>query len=328
MGGDFAPEETVRGAVEAAKKGDVAVLLVGDPDAVNRELGRLPGAEKLPLKVIPSEGVVEEGESPTSAYRSKPKASIFVATHLVKQEMAKAVVSMGSSGATIAAATVLLGTFEGIDRPCLGGPIIGFAPNTIILDVGTNVDCRPHLLAKFAALGTAMSRVLHQVDRPRVALLSVGIEQGKGNRLVKETTDLLQSTSLHFIGNVEASDLPYGRAEVVIVDGFTGNVVMKLTEALGERIADHLREALSGTVGDPELKSMAERIYNLTNPVEAYGGGPLFGVKGIAIVGHGKSKSGAVANAVRLARESAAAGLIEGCQRELGRVSAAVGNSG
>lgn len=326
MGGDFAPAETVAGAVDAAKKGGVAVLLVGDPQAVGGELKKHEGAERLPLKVIPAEGFVAEGESPAAAFRSKPKASIFVATYLVKQGMAKAVVSMGSSGATVAAATVTLGTFPGIARPCLGGPIIGFAPNTLILDVGTNVDCRPVQLAHFAALGTAVARLLYGVDKPRVALLSVGAEEGKGNRLVKETTTLLKGTALNFVGNVEGNDLPLGKADVVIVDGFTGNVVMKLTESLGERIAQLVSEQLKDRVEAGALKAVTDEIYNQANPVEAYGGGPLFGVKGVAIVGHGKSKAHAVSRAIHTARTSATVGLIEGCARELERVQAVVGS--
>lgn len=320
MGGDFAPVETVAGAVDAARQGRVAVALVGDPDALKSELASHEGAERLPITVVPSEGLVTEGEPPVMAFRAKPRASIFVATGLVKEGHAEAVVSMGSSGATIAAATMMLGTYDGIERPCLGGPIIGMAPKTVLIDVGTNVDCRPQQLADFAALGAAMSRMLHKVENPRVAMLSIGAEEGKGNRLIKETADVLRKTSLNFIGNVEASDLPFGRAEVVVVDGFTGNVVMKLTEALGEVISGIVKRTLDGKLDPDEIEELSSHIYELTNPVEAYGGGPLFGVKGVAVVGHGKARAPAVSNAIRIARESVTRRFVEEGERALADV--------
>lgn len=301
MGGDFAPAETVAGAVDAAGKGGVSVAITGDRARLEAELARHDGADRLPIKVAPANGVIEEGESPASAFRSKPEASIFVATHLVREGHAKAVVSMGSSGATIAAATVMLGTYDGVERPCLGGPVIGLSPKTVIMDVGTNVDCRPGQLADFAALGAVMSKVVYGVEKPRVALLSIGAEEGKGNRLVKETAELLKSSPLRFIGNVEANHLPFEPAEVVVVDGFTGNVVMKLTEGLGEALSARLREHLADKMDPSEVDALASQVYELTNPVEFLGGGPLVGVKGISIVGHGKARAFAVSNALRLA---------------------------
>jgi glycerol-3-phosphate acyltransferase PlsX len=321
MGGDFAPSETVAGAVMAASKGGVAILLVGDPAAVQAELARHSAAAKLPLIPVASEGVVMEGEPPALAFRAKPKASIFVAAGAVKAGKAKALVSMGSTGATIAAATVVFGTMDGIERGALGGPIIGFAPKQVIIDLGTNVDTRPQMFVDFAALGSAMARVVLGAPEPRVAILSVGAEEGKGNRLVKEATDLIKQTSLRFIGNVEGHDLPFGRAEVVICDGFTGNVVMKLTEGLGEVVAREVEKKLGAT---PQSRELAKHLYDLLNVVEAYGGGPLFGVRGVAIVGHGRARAASVANAIATARLVIEKGYVEAAAAELAKIRSQV----
>ncbi|MBM3958202.1 MAG: phosphate acyltransferase PlsX [SAR202 cluster bacterium] len=325
MGGDFAPAETVAGAVLAMKQGGVALALVGDPAALKAELAKFPGSERLPAQIVPSEDVVREGEHPAMAFRSKPRASIFVATGVVKAGKARAVVSMGSTGATIAAATVLFGTFEGIDRAALGGPIIGTAPGTIVIDVGTNVECKPRQLADFAALGTAMSRILYGVESPRVAILSVGAEEGKGNKLVLEATPLLKQSGLNFIGNVEGTDLPFGKAEIIVCEGFSGNVVMKLTEGLGEALANDLRSHLGGKLAADEVERIATRVYELTNRAEAYGGGPLLGVKGVAVVGHGRARAQAVANAIHTARKSVQNGFVEAAAKEVARLRGKLG---
>jgi glycerol-3-phosphate acyltransferase PlsX len=326
MGGDFAPAETVAGAAIAIRQGGVAVALVGDPPALQAELAKVPGAARLPMQVVPSEGVVREGEHPAMAFRTKPRASVFVAAGVVKAGKAKAVVSMGSTGATIAAATVLFGTFEGIDRAALGGPLIGTAPKTIIIDVGTNVECKARQLADFAALGTVMSRLLDGVESPRVAILSVGAEEGKGNRLVLETTPLLKQSGLNFIGNVEGHDLPFGKAEVVVCDGFSGNVAMKLTEGLGEALASDLRVQLNGKMAGDEVEKLAHRVFDLTNRVEAHGGGPLLGVKGVAVVGHGRARAPAVANAIQTARMAVVRGFVDEAAREIGRLRGKLGD--
>ena len=320
MGGDHGPAQTVAGAVDAARSG-TEVLLVGDRRAIETELAKLD-IERLPLRIVESDGVVSENEHPARAFKSRPNASIFVATRLLRDGEAKAVVSMGSTGASIAAATVLLGTFDGIERAALGGPIIGPSPNTVVIDLGTNVDARPRQLADFAALGTVMARVILDVENPRVAILSVGAEEGKGNRLVKETIGILKASGMNFIGNVEASDLPFGRADVVVCDGFVGNVMLKLTEALGEAISRDVRKRLAGSREGEEL---ADHIYNLTNRIETYGGGPLLGVRGVVIVGHGRSQASSIAKAIQTARTTVERGFVEEAQKEIARLRAAIG---
>ncbi|MBI4337895.1 MAG: phosphate acyltransferase PlsX [Chloroflexi bacterium] len=314
MGGDYGPQETVKGAIEAAKGGDVEVLLVGDPAALQAELEKHRVAA-LPVKVVPAEGVIQEGEHPVQALRQKPRASIVVAAGLVKQGAAQGFVTMGSTGAAMAAAALTFGLMEGIERPALGGPIIGLAPRTVIIDLGSSVDCRPSQLVSFAALGSAFAKTFLGVEQPRVALLSVGAEEGKGNRQAKETYELLKASGQNFVGNVEGHDLPLGRADVVVCDGFVGNILMKLTEGLGEGLAQHLRSRLGGRPADAE--AVAQEVYDLLNAVERAGGGPLLGVKGVAVVGHGRSRAPAVASALHTAMLAVQLRFVEKMYQEL-----------
>ncbi|MEK9674979.1 MAG: phosphate acyltransferase PlsX [Chloroflexota bacterium] len=321
MGGDHGPVVTVPAALKAIGEGGVAIALVGDAETIKAELDKYDTPAKQLVQIVPAEGVVEEGESPALAYRSKPKASVFVSAGVVKMGKAAGFVSMGSTGASIAAAQVVYGTLEGIDRGALGGPIIGYAPDTVIIDLGTNVDTRPRLLVDFAALGNVMSKHIYKKENPRIALLSVGSEEGKGNALVKETTDLLKATDLNFVGNIEPNNLPEGKAEVVLCDGFVGNVVLKLTEGLGSAVVNQVKEALGDS---EEANNLAQSIFEKFNILEAFGGGPLLGLNGLAIVGHGASGVDAIANAVRTAKYVISTGLIEAQQAELDRIRAEI----
>ena len=301
MGGDNAPSEVVRGAVQFAAAGQGQVMLVGDPEAVQSELGAYD-TSRLPIGVVPSEGVITEDESPALALRQKPRASILVATGMVRQGHADACVTMGSTGAAMAAGAVVLGLASGVERPALGGPVVGVAPNTCILDLGTNVDCRPRQLLSFGAIGDVFARTFFGSDDPRIALLSVGAEAGKGNRQVRETTELFEKSGLNFIGNIEANDLPKGAAEVVVCDGFVGNIVMKLTEGLGQQLSEHLRSRLDGVIPSEDLASLLQEFYDMNNVVESRGGGPLFGVNGVSVVGHGSARADAVERALGMAK--------------------------
>ena len=321
MGGDHGPAEIVAGAVQAARQGDVQVMLVGDIERVQSELARYD-IGKLPISAVPSDGVITEEEPPALALRQKPRASILVATGMVKKGQADGCVTMGSTGAAMAAAAVVLGVIEGVDRPALGGPVIGLAPRTIIIDLGTNVDCRPAQLLSFAVIGNVFARQFWGVERPRVAMLSVGAEAGKGNRQVRETSDLLAKSGLDFIGNVEADDLPRGHADVVVCDGFVGNIVMKLVEGLGKGLSDHLRERLRGKLTEAELDELVRDVYELNNVVETMGGGPLFGVNGVSVVGHGHARADAVQRAIGTARLVVESGFIGKLNEELAQVRA------
>ncbi len=300
MGGDHGPPVTVPAALKAIGNGGVAVALVGDPTAIEAELVKYDTPAKKLVQIVPAEGVIPEGANPAMALRAHPRASVLVAAGAVKAGKVEAFVSMGSTGASIAAGTVLLGTVDGVERGALGGPIIGYAPDTVIIDLGTNVDTRPVQLVDFAALGSLMSRLIYGKTNPRVALLSVGSEEGKGNAQVKATTELLRNSSLNFIGNVEPQDLTDGggKAEVVVCDGFVGNIVLKLTEGLGRAIVKNIRSALPPS---PEVDALAEEVFSRTNMLAVFGGGPLLGLKGAAIVGHGSSGVDAIAGAIATA---------------------------
>lgn len=325
MGGDNAPAAIIEGAVAAAKEGGIQIMLVGDMDIIQPELAK-HDADKLPIALVPSEGVVVEGEQPARSLRQKPRASILVATGIVKQGHADASVSMGSTGAAMAAAAFVLGTIEGIDRPTLGGPVIGVAPHTLILDLGTNLDCRPSQLLSFAVIGDVYVRQFWNIERPRVAILSVGSEAGKGNRQVHETSELLEQSGLNFIGNVEGNDLPQGKADVVVCDGFVGNIVMKLTEGLGQVLTGHMRKRLEGKLSPADLEQVAKELYDINNVVEMHGGGPILGVNGVSIVGHGSADAAGVQRAIRTAKTTVDIEFISKLNEALGKVRAKVGD--
>ncbi len=318
MGGDYGPPETVAAAVAAVTegRGRVAVLLVGDPEAVQPELERQAG-QGLPIKLIPSEGVILDSESPMQALRAKPKASALVGVGMVKEGIADAFVTMGSTGATMAASALLLGMMEGLERPALGGPIIGYAPNTVLIELGSSIDCRPSQLVDFAALGVAFSRTYLEVAEPRVGILSVGEEESKGNRQTREAFALFQASGLNFVGNVEGHDLGAGKADVVVCDGFVGNILLKTIEGLGDGLSKYITERLSGHVSGEDAAAIGRDLYDLLNRTEYNGGGPLFGIKGNVVVGHGRSSAAGIARAVNTAARLCETGLNGKMEEEL-----------
>lgn len=319
MGGDQGPEVIVAGAVQAFKEGDGIIILVGDEAAIKRELAK-HDVKDLPITIVPSEGVITEDDHPARALRQKPKASILVTTNMVKEGYADASVTMGSTGAAMAAATVLLGLAKGIDRPALGGPIIGLAPRTVVIDLGSNVDCRPGQLVKFGVIGSVFARQSWGYKDPRIALLSVGAETVKGNRQVRETAELFSKSDLNFIGNIEANDIFSEKADVVVCDGFVGNIVMKLTEGMGQAIADHLKVRLTGKLQDADMRQITSEIFELNNPLETFGGAPLFGVNGVSVIGHGRSKANAVRLAIKTAKETVENNFITKLNEELSQL--------
>jgi glycerol-3-phosphate acyltransferase PlsX len=323
MGGDFGPPETVAGAVIAVAAGGLHVLLVGDPAEIQAEIDR-QSAQNLPLTIVASEDVIRDGESPLQALRAKPKASAIVGVGLVKQELADAFVTMGSTGAAMAASAFGLGMMPGIERPGLGGPMYGLAPKTVLIEMGSSIDCRPSQLINFAALGVAFARTYLEVPNPRVALLSVGSEDTKGNKQTKEAFPVFQQSGLNFIGNVEGHDLSVNTADVVICDGFVGNILLKTLEGVGVTMAAYIKERLSGLMSEADATAVSQDVYALLNRTEHTGGGPLFGIKGNVIVGHGRARapgiSGAIATAKRLGELSLNAKMAE----ELAAIRASV----
>lgn len=308
MGGDHAPGEIVAGALRAREELGVEVLLVGDPHRVEAALQHHSSAASL--EIVPAEGTVEMGEEPLSSLKRKPKASINVAMELVKQKQADAVVSAGHSGAAMAAALLRLGRLKGIDRPAIGAvfPTLIAGKPVIVLDVGANVDCRPKFLEQFAVMGSVYSEYVLGVPDPKVGLLNIGEEECKGNELALRAHQLLQENAhISFIGNAEGRDVLSGRFDVIVCDGFVGNVLLKFAEAIGEVALQILREELPqgmhGKLGTSLLKPNLRRIKQRMDHAE-HGGGLLLGVDGICIISHGSSQAPSIFNAIRLAREA------------------------
>ena len=320
MGGDFAPEEMVKGAVQVIDSLNAELILVGDPEPVQQELSKYDVADK-PITIFPSDGKIGDDEHPVQALRQKPKASVVVATQLVKQGQADVIVSMGSTGGAMASSVLALGLMDGLERPCLGGPFLGLAPNTVLVDIGSNLDCRPRLLLSFGVLGAAFARTYMGIENPRVALLSVGSEAAKGNRQVQESYQLFQDSRLNFVGNVEGMDFFTNKADVIICDGFVGNILIKFTEGLGGALADHLKKTLSQVMPDDAVDKIASDLWETTNRPRTVGGGPLFGVNGAVVLGHGSCRAEGVAGAITTAVRYVNVGLVDIMRTELATIT-------
>ncbi|BBD55328.1 phosphate acyltransferase PlsX [Planktothrix agardhii] len=309
MGGDHAPADIVAGALMAQEKWDVEVLLVGDPDQIEAALKH--HHSKLPLsQIIPAEGMIEMHEEALSALKRKPKASINVAMNLVRQKKADAVVSAGHSGAAMASALLRLGRLPGIDRPAIGAVLPTMKPDSpvLVLDVGANVDCRPKFLEQFAVMGSIYSRYVLGTSEPKVGLLNIGEESCKGNDLAIRTYQLLENhPEIAFNGNAEGRDVLTGKFDVIVCDGFVGNVLLKFAEGVGEAVLQMLKEELTSglqaKLGTTLLKPSLMRFKQRVDHVE-HGGALLLGVAGVCIISHGSSKAATIANAVRLAKEA------------------------
>ena len=310
MGGDHAPREIVRGAVDYALKSSDEVSLVGDVPRLERELAAY-GKGMLPnIHLVDAPEVVEMGEHPATALRTKRRSSIMVATDLVRDGDADAVVSAGSTGATMAAAVFRLGRIDGIDRPALPAHMATATGPVLLLDVGANVDSDPENLVQFAAMGAIFAEHVLHVRNPRIGLLNIGEEVEKGDELAREAHAKLAALDLHFVGNVEAHDMIAHRADVVVCDGFVGNVVIKFFEGITSFIFRALREDLQhGPLAPLALLALKPGFDRMRArfDYEGYGGAPLLGVKGVSIVTHGRAKARMIENAIRVASESAEA---------------------
>lgn len=305
MGSDNHPVPDVEGAVQAAREYGVSILLVGKPEVIERELARHETAG-LSIEIVPASQVIEMREHPASAVKNKPDSSMVVGMNLVKEGRAAAFVSMGNTGGMLAAAIFRLGRIKGIKRPALSTVFPTMKGHTFLLDIGANADVKPEYLAQFALMGSVYAERVLGVPNPRVGLVSNGEEETKGSELVQAAHALLrQMPGINFIGNVEGRDIPLGKADVVVTDGFTGNVIIKVAEGFGKMMKSMIREELKGDplsmVGGLLAKRAFDRISERTNYAR-YGGAPLLGVDGIVIIGHGSSTAFAVKNAVRVAR--------------------------
>lgn len=307
MGGDRGPEELVSGAIMAASGSDVEISLIGDQDRLGSILATHSSSSSR-IHLVHASQVVGMDESPFDAIRKKKDSSIMKAFTLHKEGKVDAVVSAGNSGATLAAAIKLLGRLENVSRPGIAGIFPTLKGPVVMMDVGANVDCRSHHLFQFGVMAAAFSQVLFGLDRPRVGLLSIGEEGGKGNALVKKSHELFQQSSLNYIGNVEGRDTFQGDVDVMVCDGFVGNVCLKLSEGLAEAVMGMLGEEISKSfkaklgylLAKDAFVSFKKRV-----DYAEYGGAPLLGIRGNAIVCHGRSNAVAIKNAIRVASEMA-----------------------
>ncbi len=302
MGGDHGPEELIGGALLAVRQANLQVTLVGNQHILQAHLDRLRGGDKglSQIKIVHAAEVVEMGESPVEAIRRKKNSSVVVAFDLVRQGLADAAVSAGNSGATMAAAVRKLGRMEHVSRPGIASIFPTLKKPVVMMDVGANVDCRPQHLFQFAVMASAFSHIF-DINRPRIGLLSIGEEVGKGNTLVKETYARLAASSLNFVGNVEGRDVFQGNVDVIVCDGFVGNICLKLSEGLAEAamqmLKDEIMKSTAAKIGyflaRPAFRAFAKRV-----DYAEYGGAPLLGVNGIGIICHGKSSAEAIKNAI------------------------------
>ncbi len=309
MGGDFAPRAVVEGAVAAARELNVQPVLVGSARRVTEELRRLGSASTM--EVVDAAEVIEMHEHPAMALRRKRRSSILVAMEQVRDGKADAVVSAGHTGATMGAAQLILGRLPAIDRPAIAVilPAVTGAP-VILLDIGANVDCKPHNLVQFGVMGSIYAREILGVTRPRVGLLSNGEEDTKGNDLTIRAAEMLRSAEVAFAGNVEGKDLLFGAADVVVCDGFVGNVAVKASEGVLLALRELVRAELRGWRGrfwQLYLAPLRGRVHSIWSRLDyrEYGGAPLLGIDGVCVIAHGRSNPRAIRNAIRVAASAA-----------------------
>jgi glycerol-3-phosphate acyltransferase PlsX len=305
MGGDFGPAVVVEGAVTAAREFGLASVLVGDKAAVERELVRLK-AQDQPITVRHASQVVGMAEPPSHALRRKHDSSLRVAAELCKEGECQALVSAGNTGAAMAIGMYVLGVLPGVDRPAIAAALPSLSGYTILIDAGANVDPKPRHLFQFAVMGHVYSRDIVGKDNPRVGLLSVGVEEGKGNELTKEAFEELRHSSINFIGNIEGRDIYNGRCDVVVTDGFTGNVCLKVSESLAEMLTEMIRQEVGRDVFSLAGAVLSKRAFTRMKRRVDYtemGGAPLLGINGASIICHGASPVKAIKNAVRVAAE-------------------------
>ncbi len=326
MGGDYAPDEVVGGAVDAATALGVGITLVGPAERIHRVLGNR--ARGLPIEVVDAPEVIGMDEAPAMAVRKKRRASVVVALQQVRDGRASAVVTAGNTGAAMGAALVTLGRIPAVDRPAIAAilPTLGKTP-AILLDVGANVDCKPKHLLQFGVMGSVYAHRVLGIASPRVGILSIGEEAGKGNDLTIPAAELLRASGLNFVGNVEGRDFFSGHTDVIVCDGFIGNVVLKFGEGLALSLRQLLREELRGTPGVllglylAPLKRRGLRIWRRLDYRE-YGGAPLLGVDGVCIIAHGRSNAWAIRNAIRVAAEAAERHIVQPISAEMAAVEA------
>jgi glycerol-3-phosphate acyltransferase PlsX len=320
MGGDFAPQTIVEGAVLASKKYGLKVVLVGDEDQVSKELSKYP-TSKLPIYIHHAQNVVAMHDSPSVVLRRMKDTSIKVALDMAKEGQVNGVVSAGNSGAAMALAMYIFKKLEGVERPAIATIHPTPKGSTVLIDSGGNVDCKPFHLVQFAIMGDAYAKYMLRKEEPRIGVLSNGEEEGKGNELTREVHDILLKTDINYVGYVEGRDLNSGAVDVIVCDGFVGNVALKISEGLWETIHNILKwEAQDNIRAKVAYFLMGRAIRRLEKKVDysEQGGGPLLGINGNCVISHGHSNAKAVMNAILLASRLAKNKLNEHLMQELG----------
>lgn len=326
MGGDHAPRPEVEGAVLAARQFGVGILLAGQPQAVKHELAR-HAHKGLDIEIVPASEVITMRDAPMQAFRKKKDSSVHVATRLVRDAKADGLVSAGNTGAVMAVARFGLGTLESVDRAALAAPFPTIRGGvSVLLDVGANVDSKVEHLEQFAIMGEIYHRAIFGTRRPRVALLSIGEEEMKGNELTREAYNRFKQLPIHFVGNVEGREVFAGNVDVIVCDGFIGNVALKISEGVAQLIVTMLKSALQSTLSAQVGSLLSRRAYqDFKKKIDysEYGGAPLLGVRGVTVISHGSSNANAMKNAIRVAAGLARAKINEKIQQELTSVAAA-----
>ena len=323
MGSDRHPKPEVEGALLAARHYGVKVLLVGPEDLLRRELAGHPSARHLPVEVVNATEVIGMDEKAAQAVRSKRDSSMHVGLRLVKDKRAVGFATAGNTGAAMIAGKMVLGALPGVDRPALASVFptsAGKLKPSLLIDVGANVDSKPHNLAQFALMGEMYYHAIFKNPKPTVGLLSVGEEEVKGNELTRKAHALFKDLPINFVGNVEGRDLYNGKVDVIVCDGFVGNVALKISEGLVEAVRFLLKESLTSTITSQVGALLARKAFaNFGRKLDyaEYGGAPLLGLKGVAIVGHGRSNANAIKNAIRVAKEFYESGINTNIAKEL-----------
>jgi phosphate acyltransferase len=327
MGGDHAPRAEVEGAILAARELDVRIFLVGVEATVRHELNR-HRHRGLPIEIVNATEIITMTDSPSHAFRRKKDSSLHVAAKLIRDGKAEALVTAGNTGAAMTVARFVLGTLPSVDRPALAAAFPNMKDKvTVILDVGANVDSKPLQIEQFAVMGEIYYRTIFGTKRPRVALLSIGEEEMKGNELTREAANRLKQAAINFTGNVEGRDVFRGDVDVIVCDGFIGNVALKISEGLVEHIGGMLKKAIKSSLTSQLGYALSKRAFDdfrKRTDYSEYGGAPLLGVRGVTIIGHGRSNPNAIKNAIRVASELCKARVNEKIDQELTAAAAVV----
>jgi len=324
MGGDYAPEEVVKGAVLAAQRDDVEIFLVGSTDILERELAKCKfSANGSSIHIVEASEVIKENESPVDVIRQKSNCSVAVAAKMVKSGEADALVSAGSSAAAAVSAIQFMGMLDGISRPAIVGSLGSFAPGTVMVDLGANADCKPQHFLTFAIVGSVYAKKFLGISNPKIGLLNTGSEETKGSEIGREAYSLLKNSGLNFVGNIEGNDILNGKANVIVCSGFVGNVLLKFYESIAGHAKDWTTNKLKKY---PPLNVLVKLLFDglfpatkISGESEKRGGGILWGVDGVARIAHGASRAPQIANAIESAKEAVKAEVVESLKSELAK---------